>query len=814
MMSHTWRAALRRLSGARGSSMAMAATLALALGANSAVFSLADALLFRPLPFADPARLVVVSASFPRMRLTGMGLSGPEALELGALTHAFDTAGPLTFDAVTIQAPADTLQASVVEAAVPLIRSLGIVPIAGRLLLDEEDRPGAPLVAMLGEGIWARAFGSDPAIVGRMLRVAGRPTLIVGVVAQRVSILNRTPDIWLPLRLTAGSRTPRADHRFTVIARIKAGLTFADATADVAAAVAAWQQETGEFHAPAPGIHPLEIRPLADVTRGTRRDAAWALAAAVTFVLLLTCANVANLLVARAERRRAQLGIQIALGATRGRLLREHLLDGLILAFGGAAGGLALAHFAIRGVQAIDPTIAQPGDLGIDWRVLGFTAAAATVTGLVVGAAPVARLDVQRAFHWLQSASRGSGSASGRGRVQRSLIALQIALAVLLSGSAGIMVRSLLALTSVEAGFDPHGVLRAEISLPEASYQKDEEVWSLYDRILERAAALPGVTSAALMSGLPPLRRANNTTFMLDGAEMIDHDHVPQVDYIQHITPGYLDALRIPLVLGRNVTAADDERSPPVVLVNETLARRFWPGDRPLGHRLRPAIAGAPWFTVIGVTRDTRQGGLNAPAGGEVLVPYRQSRRLLPGWMPRDMNLALRVGRGAPATIAPSLREAIAGLERAAAVSGVAPLDDLVEGTVSQPRLLAWVLSSFAIVALVIAGVGVYGVTAHHVGARTAEFGLRMALGAAPVDILRQVMTSGAPPVAAGLAAGILASLGCARFLAGLVFGVQPADPVALAAGVAAIAATAVAAAVLPALRAARLDPLTALRDS
>jgi putative ABC transport system permease protein len=385
---------------------------------------------------------------------------------------------------------------------------------------------------------------------------------------------------------------------------------------------------------------------------------------------------------------------------------------------------------------------------------------------------------------------------------------------VLLSASAGLMVRSLLALTSVDPGFDPDGVLRADISLPGASYQKDAEVWALYDRIVERAAALPGVTSAAAMSGLPPLRRANNTTFMLDGAEMIDHDHIPQVDYIQHLTAGYLDVMRIALVAGRNVTVADNEWSAPVVLVNETLARRFWPGEHAVGHRLRPAMAGSPWFTVVGVTRDTRQGGLQAPAGSEVLVPFRQSRLLLSGWMPRDMNLVVRMARGAPGAIAPALRTNLRALEPAAAVSGVRPLHELVDDTVSQPRLLAWLLSSFAVVALAIAGVGVYGVTAYHVGCRTPEFGVRMALGATPTDVFRHVLKSAAAPVAAGLAAGVLSSIASGRLLAGLVFGVLPTDPLALAAGTAAIGTAAAAATLLPALRAARLDPLTALRDS
>src|SRR5262245_11492368 len=657
MMSHIWPAAaraLRSLRRAPAPAAAVAATLALALGACAAVFGVADRVLWRPLPFPGPDALVTVSSAFPRMRLASMGLSGPEALELAALTSGFSAIGPFVFDTVTVRLPQEAVQAPAAVVSAGALAALRVVPREGRLFRADDDRPGAARVAVVGDGLWRRAFGGRREAIGRLIDVDGTPHVIVGVMPP-IAILNRTPDVWLPLAIGPGNAGSRSDHRFMVVGRLSAGSKLDTARADVDRAVARWQVETGELHTPAPKFHPLEVRSLADATAGSRRRPMWALVGAVALVLLLASVNVSNLLLVKAERERTDLAIEIALGATRGRILANRAGEGLLLALAGAAGGVVGGAAGLRALQAAGPVLARPEDLALDSRALAVTAVLAILAGVGVGVAPFLRLDVRAAHRWLTESSRGAGAGRGRLRVQRMLVGLQIALAVLLSTSAVLLVRSLVALLAIDPGFEARGVLRAEISLPDGAYTADAAAWSVFDRVLDRVRAAPGVRSASAMSGLPPVRRANNTTFMLDGAEAIDHDHVPQVDYIQHITPEFLETLRIPLVEGRNLSPADDERAQPVAIVNATLARRFWPGQSALGRRLRPAIPGAPWITVVGVAADMHQGGLQVPPGSEVLVSYRQARLVLSSWMPRSMNVVIRVDRGAMALIARAL---------------------------------------------------------------------------------------------------------------------------------------------------------------
>ena len=793
-----------------GSAALIVLTLALALGANTAVLSVADALLLRAVPFRDAGRLVAVSSGFPSIRLTGMGLSGPEALELQELTRVFAAIGPYTFIGLTVQGATGTEQVSGVQISRGAMDALGVAPFTGRPFAEADYARGGAPVVLIGHALWTRVFGADRSIVGRVVRMGGISREVIGIVPEGITLLNRSVDVWTPLPVERGALDGRTDHRLNVVGRIADGRTIADVTADLQRAMSIWQEETGEMHAPNAKMHPLEVQPLARATTGINREPVAALVAAVAFVLLIACANISTLLVARADRRRADVAVQLALGATRRRLLADSLTEGLMLAAAGCAGGLAISQLIVGLLKATWPVLAH-ASLALDYRVLGLAALLTAAAGTIIGIAPILRLDVRRAGDWLKTGARGSIGGPGRMRLQKLLIALQIALAVLLSGSAALMVRSLLALTSIETGVDADSVLRAQISLPDGGYTADGQVWSFYDRLLERVRGLPGVTHASVMSGLPPLRRANNTTFLLDGQELVDHSSMHQVEFVQHISPGYLRTLRIPLREGRDLTPADDERAAPAALVNETLARQFWPNGSAIGHRLKPASTG-PWFTVVGVVADVRQAGVQAPAGSEVYVPHRQSRLLLSSWVPRSMNLIVRSSAEDP-TLAAALRAELQRIDPAAAISGVAPLQTVVDRTIAQPRLFAWMFGAFAALALVVAGVGVYAVTSYAVGTRLPEFGVRMALGARPRDVLRLVMNSGLPTIAAGVAAGSAAAAGAARLLRNLLYGIEPLDPASLALGAMAISVTAVAATLLPAARAARVDPLTALRE-
>jgi predicted permease len=790
------------------------ATLALALGAVTAVISVADALILRAVPFPDANRLVLVSSAFPRLRLTNMGLSGPEALELGELTRGFEAVGPLAFTAVTMQAGTDAVQAPAIEISRGALDALGLRPAVGRTFTAAEFQPGREPVVMISSRLWRRAFGGDASIFERGILAAGVATRVVGVVPEGVHLMNRTLDVWLPLTITRDTAGGRADHRFTIVGRVAKEGGLEGARADLARAVAAWREETGEFHSPAPLFHPLSLTPLRAATTGLTSAPITALVGAVAFVLLLACANIVNLLVARADRQRGDIATRVALGATRARLLRDYTIHGLVLAGAGSLAGAGVAHALLAAVRAIWPAADGGAGLALDVRVLALGASVAIAVGVTIGAAPVLHLDIPRAHQWLQAGGRSAIDRTGRMRLRELLIATQIGVAVLLSSGAGLMIRSLAALMAVDSGFDASGVLRAEIALPEGSYTADASILAFYDRVLERTGGLPGVSQAALVSGLPPLRRANNTSFVVDGAETFGHGAMFQVDFIQHATRQSFDALRIPLTRGRIFTDADNEAAAPVAIVNETLARRFWPGEDAIGRRLRPLIAGTPWFVVIGVTRDVKQAGLQAPAGSELYVPYRQSRLLLPGWLPRSMNLLLRSPSGDVTSLAPAIRREIRAIDPTAAVTGVAPLRDLIDLTIAQPRLLAWLLGAFAALALVIAAVGVYAVTSCAMGTRTAEFGVRMALGATPGNVGRLVVRDSAGPLAAGVLIGCASAIACARVMKGLVFGVAPVDPLSLVAGASLIALAALLATLVPAVRAARVDPLVALRNS
>lgn len=807
----TLRRTLRLQRRAAGATFLIVLTLALALGANTAVLSVADALLLRAVPFAEPARLVAVNTSFPTIKLGGMNLSGPEALEFAQLTTAFAATGPYTFVGLVVQSATEAELANGVQISKGAIQALGVQPISGRPFADGDYLPGGTSVALLGYGLWKRAFGGDPAVIGRVVQLGGASREVIGVMPDGLSILNRPVDVWLPLQIDAASAGSRADHRFNVVARLAPGRSFDDAVADVVRATTTWREETGEMHTPHREQHPVTLEPFTRATTGLNREPIGVLVGSVGFVLLIACANISNLLVARAERRRGETAIQLALGASRRRLLGESLLEGLVLAAAGGLGGLLISRLIVDLLQASWPAVAN-ATLSLDYRILLASAAITTVAGVAIGVIPILRLDAARASDALKSGSRGAGGSSGRLRLQKTLIASQIGLAVVLAFGAGLMVRSLLALTAIDTGFDTSNVTRLQISLPAGSYPEDAQVWSFYDRVLERVRTLPRVSHAAAMSGLPPVRRANNSSFLLDGVETIDHRSIHQVEFVQHVTSEYFATLRIGLREGRAFEPTDTERAPTAALVNETLAKQFWPNESAIGHRLKPAGNIGTWFTVVGVVADVRQNGLQSPPASELYVPYRQARLLMNGFMPRTMNIVVR-STSDSAAVVNGVRAAVREVDASAAISGISSMQAVVERTIAQPRLLAWMFGAFATLALVVAAVGVYAVTSYVVGTRTAEFGVRMALGATPRDVMRLVVTGGAWTIAAGLLAGTLAAITTARLLTNLLFSVSPLDPASLALGALAMAGASFAATILPAVRAARVDPVTALRD-
>jgi predicted permease len=432
---------------------------------------------------------------------------------------------------------------------------------------------------------------------------------------------------------------------------------------------------------------------------------------------------------------------------------------------------------------------------------------------LFFGLAPALRIDIVRAQRWLRTDGRGQTASRERRRLQHALVTCQVAAALVLLFGAGLLLRSFWKLTAVDPGVNTENVVTFQVSLPERRFSADAQVWAFYDRFLERLATISGVRETAAMSGRLPERRANNTTFFLEGVPVEGHKGLPQVEYIQHVTAAYFSALRIPLLRGRTFGVTDTDTGQPVTIVNETLARKFWPGRDPIGQRLRPAIPGTPWFTVVGVVADVKHAGIAAPTGTEVYVAYRQARLILPSWLPTSLHVVLRADANRVRAVQQELPSLARSVEASAALANIRLLEESMNLSIAGPRFLAGLLGAFAAIALLLASVGIYGVVAYGVNQRTTEFGVRTALGASAASIVRLVLAQAALPIAVGVALGFGGVFAAARLITSFLFQTTPLDPATIAAAVALLTSIALAACWIPARRAACVDPLIALRD-
>ena len=808
---HTLRQTFRALRRTPAESALAIATMAVAIGANTAIFSVVYATVLRPLPYLRPAELVAISTEFGTLQLKGMGLAGPEIVELQRFTRSFSHVGAVRYGTDALGG-SEPRRVNIAEATPGLLTALGVAAAHGRMFTLDDARGVNGAVAIVSHGLWERVFGADPDLVGRRLDLGGDGRIVVGVMPRGFDLLGSDTDVWVPLDLNPAAPGPRADHMFRVVARLAPGVSIGQARADLDAAVSQWMVNTGELHSPAPDFHALTITPLHEVAVGDLGRTMFVLLGAVGFVLLLACANVANLLIARAEGTRHQLAIRVALGASRRRLVLDRLAEGLCLAAAGCAGGLTLTFIATRTLIASAPMLPRQNALPADPVVLAFAIGLSTFTGIVSGLAPLLRMNAARSHSWLQSDSRSVTGARDRRTLQHGLMAAQVALALTLLAGAGVLVKSFWNLAHVDPGISADNVITFQLSVPERRFASDANVWSLYERLLERVRNAPGVRSAAAMSGRLPQRRANNTTFLIEGVPVQGHQGMPQVDFIQHVTPDYFQTLGIRIVQGRPFSAADNERVAPVAIVNDTLARKFWPGKDPLGQRLKPVLPDNPWVTVVGVVDDVKHAGLSAAVGTEIYVTHRQARLLLSGWLPSSLHVVVRVEPDRLHALLRAMPALIRDVDPSVAHAGLRTMSDSISASIAGPAFIASLLAAFAALALLLATVGIYGVIACGVAQRTSEFGVRMVLGASPRSVLRLVLAQSALPIAVGVALGLAGTFWANRLLTGLVFQVSPADPATLAIAVGVLSAVALVACVIPARRATRVDPIDALR--
>jgi putative ABC transport system permease protein len=805
-MTNDVRYALRSLRRRPLLFLVAASALALGIGASTAVFSVVDAVLLRPLPFTDPDRLVLLWQSIPARNAPFVEVSYPYFLRMRARSRAL--AAMAAMPSVNSGFKLGGREPVRVEGRIVtgnFFDVLGAHAALGRTFVEAEDRVGAPRVVVVSHGLWQRQFGGDPALVGRTLDVDGTAMTVIGVMPREF----RYPvgaDLWTPLVPVIPEVVAKDNVGWaTLVARVAPGATLAQVRAELN------DLNAEEVKSNAPSSPPVMVvlTPLAHDWFGPARPALLVLLGAVLLVLLLACANVSALLLARAATREREIAVRLALGASRGRLVRELLAEALVIALAGGLAGTLMAAGGLHALLSLVPAeIPRLEDTAIDPRVLGFALALTAVSALAAGLVPALLASRSSLTDLLAEGARSAGPAARQVRARAVLIATEAAVALVLLAGAGLLTRTFQNLRHVELGFDPRNVLTFEIDGPRGKYENPDARRQLYRALAERIDALPGVESAAAVF-IRPLwgHVGSDWPLMVEGQSEAEAERNPPLN-LQIVTHDFFRTMRMPVRQGRTFDDRDTAGVTPVVVVSEALARRYWPGQDPIGKRVRAPMPSPPytrtWMTVVGVVAPARYRELQQ-SRMDFYMSYLQSAEGL-------RHVVVRT-TGDPLALTPAVRAAVRSLDRELILTDVTSMASLVSAALGGARFGMQLLAGFALVALLMAALGIYGVVAFVVSRRTREVGIRMALGARAADVLRLVLRQGMMPVLIGLAAGLVASLALGRLSAGLLFGVPPHDPATLAAAAAVLTASALLACALPARRAARIDPAQALRD-
>ncbi len=794
--------------------------LALGIGATTAIFSIVSAVLFRPLPYPDPEKLVRIYTDFtdfPGGGLHKFWISEPEIFHVQR-AKSFTDVGAWRITGVNIGAGGEPRRVTAGFLSAGLLRALQVSPFLGHLPSNAEDRPGGAKVLLLSYSEWKAAFAGDPAVVGRSVYMNGERGTVVGVMPREFTFPPGEPDpaqVWTLLQLNPNS-TSYGGHNFNALGRLRPGVSLAQARGEMAQLLRLWgASESRKNHVLSSKGHPVTMYPLHEEIVGGVRRSMEVLLGAVVFVLLIACVNVANLLLARSEGRQREIAVRRAVGASNRQLLKQFVSEGLLLSGAGAVLGLLVAAGSLRLIELLNPgSIPMADSIQMDWRVLLFTAAVSGVCGVVFGLAPMLQVSALKIFETLKTASGRSSSTTASHRFRAALVIAQMALSFVLLVGAGIMVRGFVRLQNVHAGFDPHGILTAQISLPQATYNAPAKQVQLLDRLQSELERIPGVRAASFAAGgLPPIRPVNDNTTEIEGFVMVPNGPADNVAYYQVAGDHFFDALHAHILEGRSLEKRDGDARTPGVVVNEALVRTFWPhAPSAIGHRLRPAMPGVPWFTVVGVVADIKNGGLDKPAGTEIFFPARMVSALPGGLTGSPLTLLISYANSDPASVARSLRGVVQSLDPSLPIAKVRTMDDVMDNANSRPRFFTVVLALFSGLALGLAMLGTYGLISYSVAQRTAEFGIKSALGASSQRLLWQVLRQGLTMGAAGCVLGAIGALFLTRTLEGMVFGMEASDVSSWLVVFSLMALTTALACFLPALRATKVQPIRALR--
>jgi putative ABC transport system permease protein len=779
--------------------------LALGIGANAAIFSVVDAVILRPLPYENPGRLAVILHD-------GDGPVSPANFaDWRDQSRSFESMGAAEYwtpNMTGVDEPEKLWALHVTPSIFPM---LGVAPLVGRTFLAEEGERGAEHEVVIAYSLWQRRFGGDPRVVGESITLDGAQYTVVGVMPRDFKFAPfwaTKTELWAPLIVDAANGREASSLR--VFARLAPGVSVRQAQSEMATVTARLEREY-------PGTNRgITVQSLKEKVVGDIRPALLVELGAVSFVLLIACANVAHMLLARTAARRKELALRAALGASRARVMRQLLIESLLLALLGGGAGSLLALGGIRALVALAPGgIPRIETIGLDARALLFLLGISLLTGVGFGLVPALRASATDLNDALKEGGRGSTEGIRRNRFRSVLMASEFALALMLLVGAGLMIRSFIALRAIDPGFDPHNLLTMVVPVAGSREAAPERRAIFYEELLQRVRAIPGVVSASAINHLPLAGDEWGRTFRVEGRPLAHQTDAPAATY-RVIFPGYFRTMEIPLLRGRDVGESDNLGAPAVVVVNEFLASRYWPGEDPIGKRITlddPERDSVSWLTVVGVVKNAVRGEWSAPEHEEIYLPFLQNRSYLEGSGAHVayQTLVIRTS-GEAAALAPAVRHAVWSLDGNLPVSEVQTMDAVVARSTAQPRFNLFLLATFAAVALVLAAVGIYGVMSYSVSRRTHEIGLRMALGARPGDVLGIVVGQAMLLATIGACVGLVGALTLGRFMSSFLYGVQPSDPLTFLAMAVVLGAVALAASYIPARRATRIDPLLALR--